>query len=73
MENISELVLAWQQSQPDPRTRGTPAPAAGPRQPRRGGTATAPPPATNPLLPVVDAYPNATDSQNTGANPRAVQ
>ena len=24
MENTSELVLAWQQSQPDPRTLGTP-------------------------------------------------
>ena len=50
MENTSELVLAWQQSQPDPRTLGTPAPAAGPHQPRRGGTATAPPPTTNPSL-----------------------
>ena len=63
MENTSELVLAWQQSQLDPRTRGTPAPAAGPPgQPRRHAPAIA-----------VDAYPNATDNQNTGANPRAVQ
>ena len=29
--------------------------------------------AGHPFSPVVNAYPNATDSRNTGANPRAVQ
>ena len=52
MENTSELVLAWQQSHPDPRTLGTPAPAAGSHQPRRGGLSPAPPPPATNLSPL---------------------